>query len=115
MSILCKVVYVPSEMMEISLLCLFCRLPEGPILAKDLAIEYKYLSNTSEWFMQSRTVADQVIQQGRSMKIGKQNFHFNNHNGGGGKKKKSSFWLGLMLFTSFMESNKTCLWNNSII
>ncbi|XP_059480872.1 probable G-protein coupled receptor CG31760 isoform X2 [Neocloeon triangulifer] len=44
---------------------LFCpyayRLPEGPILAKDLAVEYKYLSNSSEWFYIARKNADRVI------------------------------------------------------
>lgn len=44
---------------------LFCpyayRLPEGPILVKDLAVEYKYLSNTSEWFYIARKHAENVI------------------------------------------------------
>lgn len=44
---------------------LFCpyayRLPEGQILVKDLAIEYKYLSNTSEWFYIARKNAERVI------------------------------------------------------
>lgn len=44
---------------------MFCpyayRLPEGPILAKDLAVEYKYLSNTSEWFFIARKNAENVI------------------------------------------------------
>ncbi|XP_075215096.1 putative G-protein coupled receptor CG31760 [Lycorma delicatula] len=44
---------------------LFCpyayRLPEGPILVKDLAVEYKYLSNTSEWFYIARKNAERVI------------------------------------------------------
>ncbi|GLG94595.1 Uncharacterized protein GBIM_01784 [Gryllus bimaculatus] len=44
---------------------LFCpyayRLPEGPILVKDLAVEYKYLSNTSEWFFIARKNAERVI------------------------------------------------------
>ena len=54
---------------------LFCpyayRLPEGPILAKDLAIEYKYLSNTSEWFFIARKRAEQVIKAGKSFKTSK--------------------------------------------
>ncbi|CAH1393154.1 unnamed protein product [Nezara viridula] len=37
------------------------RLPEGPILVKDLAVEYKYLSNTSEWFYIARKNAERVI------------------------------------------------------
>ncbi|CAG7822556.1 unnamed protein product [Allacma fusca] len=44
---------------------LFCpfayRLPEGNILVKDLAVEYKYLSNTSEWFFIARNNAERVI------------------------------------------------------
>ncbi|KAI5711237.1 hypothetical protein M8J75_015337 [Diaphorina citri] len=50
---------------------LFCpyayRLPEGPILAKDLAVEYKYLSNTSEWFYIARKNAEKVIKRDRSL------------------------------------------------
>jgi len=44
---------------------LFCpyayRLPQGPIRVKDLAVEYKYLSNTSEWFYIARKHAENVI------------------------------------------------------
>ncbi|KAK3913524.1 NADH-quinone oxidoreductase subunit D [Frankliniella fusca] len=44
---------------------LFCpfayRLPEGPILVKDLAVEYKYLGNKSEWFYVARKNAERVI------------------------------------------------------
>ncbi|KNC34939.1 hypothetical protein FF38_02105 [Lucilia cuprina] len=47
---------------------LFCpfayRLPPpnlGAILAKDLAMEYHYLGNTSEWFFQARKNAEKVI------------------------------------------------------
>ncbi|KAK3916623.1 Carboxypeptidase S1-like protein B [Frankliniella fusca] len=44
---------------------LFCpfayRLPDGPILVKDLAVEYKYLENTSEWFYVARKNAERVI------------------------------------------------------
>lgn len=54
---------------------LFCpyayRLPEGPILAKDLAVEYKYLSNTSEWFYIARKNAEKVIKRNRSYARGK--------------------------------------------
>ena len=54
---------------------LFCpyayRLPEGPILAKDLAIEYKYLSNTSEWFFIARKRAEEVVKAGSSLKTGR--------------------------------------------
>ncbi len=54
---------------------LFCpyayRLPEGPLLAKDLAIEYKYLSNSSEWFFKARKKAEEVVRAGTSLKKGR--------------------------------------------
>ena len=56
---------------KISIFLLFFRLPEGPILAKDLAIEYKYLSNTSEWFFNARKRANSLIEQGKNFKTGK--------------------------------------------
>ncbi|ERL94857.1 hypothetical protein D910_12130 [Dendroctonus ponderosae] len=44
---------------------LFCpyayRLPEGQILVKDLAVEYNYMSNSSEWFFKARKKAETVI------------------------------------------------------
>ncbi len=53
---------------------LFCpyayRLPEGPILAKDLAVEYKYLSNTSEWFFIARKTAERVIEEATQFRTG---------------------------------------------
>jgi hypothetical protein len=55
---------------------LFCpyayRLPEGTILAKDLAVEYKYLSNSSEWFYIARKNAERVIAANRQFSRGKQ-------------------------------------------
>ena len=59
------------ELCLILFLWLF-RQPDGEILAKDLAIEYKYLSNTSEWFYNARKKAESVSQMGRPLKIGKQ-------------------------------------------
>lgn len=54
---------------------LFCpyayRLPEGPILVKDLAVEYKYLSNTSEWFYIARKNAEKVIKNFKQFSRGK--------------------------------------------
>jgi hypothetical protein len=54
---------------------LFCpyayRLPEGPILVKDLAVEYKYLSNTSEWFYIARKQAENVIRNYSQFSRGK--------------------------------------------
>lgn len=56
---------------------LFCpyayRLPEGPILVKDLAVEYKYLSNTSEWFYIARKNAEKVIKNYKQFSRGKYN------------------------------------------
>ena len=46
-------------------------MPEGPILAKDLAVEYKYLSNTSEWFFKARKKAEDVIQEFSTLKTGR--------------------------------------------
>ncbi|XP_032778389.2 LOW QUALITY PROTEIN: probable G-protein coupled receptor 158 [Daphnia magna] len=50
---------------------LFCpfayRMLEGPILAKDLAVEYKYLANTSEWFYIARKNAERVIRNMTSL------------------------------------------------
>uniref|UniRef100_A0A8D8QJJ3 Probable G-protein coupled receptor CG31760 n=1 Tax=Cacopsylla melanoneura TaxID=428564 RepID=A0A8D8QJJ3_9HEMI len=60
---------------------LFCpyayRLPEGPILAKDLAVEYKYLSNTSEWFYIARKNAEKVIKRNRSYARGFNTYTYN--------------------------------------
>lgn len=54
---------------------LFCpyayRLPEGPILAKDLALGYNYLSNTSEFFFIARKRAELVIKAGKSYRTSK--------------------------------------------
>ncbi|XP_060854802.1 probable G-protein coupled receptor CG31760 isoform X1 [Rhopalosiphum padi] len=52
---------------------LFCpyayRLPKGEgILAKDLAVEYKYLTNASEWFFIARKTAESVIQRNNQHK-----------------------------------------------
>ncbi|KAM3958610.1 LOW QUALITY PROTEIN: uncharacterized protein ACR2FA_007364 [Aphomia sociella] len=55
--------YDQFQYKDYQLFCPFAyRLPEGPILAKDLAVEYKYLSNTSEWFYIARKNAERVIQ-----------------------------------------------------
>lgn len=54
---------------------LFCpyayRLPEGTILVKDLAVEYKYHSNTSEWFYIARKNAQNVIRNFNQFSRGK--------------------------------------------
>ena len=64
--------YDAGEYKNYFLFCPFAfRLPEGPILAKDLAIEYKYLSNTSEWFYIARKRAEEVIRKGESLKKGR--------------------------------------------
>lgn len=53
---------------------LFCpyayRLPEGGILVKDLAVEYNYLSNTSEWFFIARKNAENVIKNHNQFSTG---------------------------------------------
>lgn len=54
--------YDQYQYKDYQLFCPFAyRLPEGPILVKDLAVEYKYLSNTSEWFYIARKNAENVI------------------------------------------------------
>ncbi|MPC76707.1 hypothetical protein E2C01_071132 [Portunus trituberculatus] len=54
--------YDKFEYEDYLLYCPFAyRLPEGNILVKDLAVEYKYLSNTSEWFFIARKNAERAI------------------------------------------------------
>lgn len=54
--------YDKYEYEDYLLFCPFAyRLPEGNILVKDLAVEYKYLSNTSEWFYRARKNAERAI------------------------------------------------------
>lgn len=59
---------------------LFCpyayRLPEGGILVKDLAVEYNYLGNTSEWFFIARQKADRVIKNYSQFSRGKCSFNY---------------------------------------
>ncbi|XP_034237519.1 probable G-protein coupled receptor 158 [Thrips palmi] len=60
---------------------LFCpfayRLPEGPILVKDLAVEYKYLGNKSEWFFVARKNAERVIQNYNQFSRGYNTYTYN--------------------------------------
>ncbi|KAK6624916.1 hypothetical protein RUM44_011780 [Polyplax serrata] len=53
---------------------LFCpyafRLPDGPILTKNLAIEYKYITNSSEWFFIARKSAERIIKNHDQLKKG---------------------------------------------
>lgn len=63
---------------------LFCpyayRLPDGTILVKDLAVEYKYLSNTSEWFYIARKNAEKVIKNYNQFSRGKYyNYYYYYH------------------------------------
>ena len=70
---------------EYSLFCPFAyRLSEGPgtpekgpLLAKDLAIEYKYLANTSEWFYIARKTAEEVIKNGTALNTGREALNTN--------------------------------------
>lgn len=64
--------YDQYQYKDYQLFCPFAyRLPEGPILAKDLAVEYKYLSNTSEWFYIARKNAEKVIRNHNQFRRGK--------------------------------------------
>lgn len=66
--------YDQYQYKDYQLFCPFAyRLPEGPILAKDLAVEYKYLSNTSEWFYIARKNAERVIRNHNQFRKGKLN------------------------------------------
>lgn len=57
---------------DYSLFCPYAfRLPEGPILAKNLAVEYKYITNSSEWFFRARTTAERVIKANEQYRRGK--------------------------------------------
>ncbi|XP_065207310.1 probable G-protein coupled receptor CG31760 [Planococcus citri] len=60
---------------------LFCpyahRLPGGQILAKNLALEYKYLGNNSEWFYQARKNAEKVINKKKIYSYGYHTYTWN--------------------------------------
>lgn len=69
--------YDQYQYKDYQLFCPFAyRLPEGPILAKDLAVEYKYLSNTSEWFYIARKNAERVIKNHSQFRRGEFENHF---------------------------------------
>ena len=58
-------------MQDYSLFCPYAyRLPSGALLAKDLAVEYKYLSESSEWFYIARKNAEEVIKLGTAVTTG---------------------------------------------
>ncbi|XP_045488585.1 probable G-protein coupled receptor CG31760 [Pieris rapae] len=70
--------YDQYQYKDYQLFCPFAyRLPEGPILAKDLAVEYKYLSNMSEWFYIARKNAERVIRNHNQFKRGYNTYTFN--------------------------------------
>lgn len=65
--------YDQNQYKDYGLFCPYAyRLPSGEgILAKDLAVEYKYLSNTSEWFFIARQKAEGVIKRNNQYSRGK--------------------------------------------
>ncbi|XP_063616366.1 metabotropic glycine receptor isoform X2 [Cydia splendana] len=70
--------YDQFQYKDYQLFCPFAyRLPEGPILAKDLAVEYKYLSNTSEWFYIARKNAERVIRNYNQFRRGFNTYTYN--------------------------------------
>ncbi|XP_047019043.1 probable G-protein coupled receptor 158 [Helicoverpa zea] len=70
--------YDQLQYKDYQLFCPFAyRLPEGPILAKDLAVEYKYLSNTSEWFYIARKNAERVIRNHNQFRRGFNTYTYN--------------------------------------
>jgi len=55
--------YDQHQYKDYNLFCAYAfRLPDGPILAKNLAVEYKYMTNASEWFFIARKSAERIIQ-----------------------------------------------------
>lgn len=64
--------YDQNEYKDYLLFCPYAyRLPEGPILVKDLAVEYNYMSNASEWFFKARKKAENVIKNHNQFSRGK--------------------------------------------
>lgn len=64
--------YDERQYKNYTLFCPFAyRLPDGNILVKDLAVEYKYLTNTSEFFYAARTNAERVIKNFNQFSRGK--------------------------------------------
>jgi hypothetical protein len=53
--------------------------PEDASLAKDLANEYHYLGNSSEWFFQARKNAERVIARNEQYIKGNYNTFFSTH------------------------------------
>ncbi|CAG9759271.1 unnamed protein product [Ceutorhynchus assimilis] len=54
--------YDQHQYKDYSLFCPYAyRLPEGQILVKDLAVEYDYMGNSSEWFFRARKKAANVV------------------------------------------------------
>ena len=80
----------PLLLQDYSLFCPYAyRLPSGALLAKDLAVEYKYLSESSEWFYIARKKAEEVIGLGTAFKTGTMD----------GKFLCDKFWVRKELFT----------------
>ncbi|XP_071513785.1 uncharacterized protein [Panulirus ornatus] len=70
--------YDKYEYEDYILFCPFAyRLPEGTILVKDLAVEYKYLSNTSEWFFIARKNAERAIRNHTHLTKGYHTYKWN--------------------------------------
>ncbi|XP_072013003.1 probable G-protein coupled receptor CG31760 [Amphiura filiformis] len=56
--------YDYMQFKEYDLFCPYAyRLPDGMINVKDLSVEYKYLSNESEWFYEARQNANSLLKQ----------------------------------------------------
>lgn len=64
--------YDAKQYGDYSLYCPYAyRLPNGTILAKDLAAEYNYLGNSSIWFYNARTKAQEIIDKNSPIYRGK--------------------------------------------
>ncbi|KAL0279140.1 UNVERIFIED_CONTAM: hypothetical protein PYX00_000754 [Menopon gallinae] len=76
--------YDEHQYKDYSLFCPYAfRLPDGPILAKNLAIEYKYMTNTSEWFFIARKSAERIIKNHDQFRKGKSEIGLLPGGGGG--------------------------------
>lgn len=73
--------YDQYQYKDYSLFCAYAfRLPDGPILAKNLAVEYKYMTNASEWFFIARKSAERIIFNHDQFRKGKANFYYQTGN-----------------------------------
>ena len=95
--------FVPILLLQdYSLFCPYAyRLPSGALLAKDLAVEYKYLSESSEWFYIARKKAEEVIGLGTAFKTGATDGEF----------LGDKFWVRKGLFIICFPTIRELVWH----